>query len=80
MELYKKISCYCPFKVENLDVSFPTDKKNSSPELKDCGLTVLPGLTPNPSLPWREPTTDPHGNSWLLGVPPGPLRPSLEAT
>ena len=26
---------------------------------------------------WRRPTTDSHGDSWLLGVPPGPVRPSL---
>jgi hypothetical protein len=33
-----------------------------------------------PVTHWREPTTSQHGNSWLLGFPPGPLRPSLEAT
>ena len=27
---------------------------------------------------WRGPTTDPHGDSWLLGFPPGPVCPSLD--
>ena len=26
---------------------------------------------------WRGPTTDSHGDSWLLSFPPGPVRPSL---
>ena len=29
------------------------------------------------ATPWRYPTTDPHGTSQLLGVPPGPFQPSL---
>ena len=30
-----------------------------------------------PATHWHGPTTDQHGDSWLLGVPPGPVRPSL---
>ena len=29
-----------------------------------------------PSTHWRGPTTDPHGDSWLLALAPGPVRPS----
>ena len=36
-------------------------------------------LTFSVCLSWRGlgPTTDSHGDSWLLGFPPGPVRPSL---
>ena len=27
---------------------------------------------------WRDPTTAQHGNFWLLGFPPGPVRSSLD--
>jgi hypothetical protein len=29
------------------------------------------------STPRRDPTTERHGDFWLLGYPPGPVRPSL---
>ena len=29
------------------------------------------------TIHWCDPTADPHGDSWLLGFPPGPVRPSL---
>ncbi|VDK25536.1 unnamed protein product [Taenia asiatica] len=33
---------------------------------------------PAPTIHRRDPTTAPRGSFWLLGFPPGPMRPSLD--
>ena len=43
---------------------------------KFCVWLCWKGWRP-PSTHWRGPTTDSHGDSWLLSFPPGPVRPSL---
>ena len=44
---------------------------------KFCVWLCWRGWQP-PATHQRGPTTDSHGDSWLLGFPPGPVRPSLD--
>ena len=54
--------------------TWPDDFSNFVPK-KYLVWLCWKGCRP-PSTHWRGPTTDPHGDSWLLALAPGPVRPS----
>jgi hypothetical protein len=62
--------------VDRFVTGLPTSNHPLNPTSKKLDYRSALGCH-KASTPRRDPTTERHGDFWLLGYPPGPVRPSL---